>query len=720
MIRKPITASQTILISSVITALVIIQSLFIGNAITGIIFGGAWLLWFGGLCGRCFLQKYSGAGRYLFGILILLSISIIINTLIYYLYAYTTTVFVVSTICISFGITLLSSVTKNPAVTDRETIGFRFNPKTALLTAFFLSLETMAFYVLFKSSTTEAIRSPWQVVPRDFFVIYFLSTSILLGLCLSKKISRHITLLVSLHFLLSLSVALIIYRLGYGFDSFIHKATEKLIAQDGLVTPKPWYYIGQYVLVVMLSKILSLSVTIIDMMLVPVLFSIYLPQTIYGMFKHLIKNYLPLTVASVSFLLFPFTSFIVTTPQGLANVFILITIFLSTLIILGKQTSWIVPLVLLGLATLAIHPLAGIPAVIFIIFTILFDIYHKKILPFPILQKFLIVELFCISSIAVPVIFIINSTVSDTFSSYLTLRHLTDGKAIYDAVSFLVPSVINNFDVIYDLVYWYENNVFLILVGLGILGGIILVSVHKLSSASLYLVSFVIFFLNYLIVKLMISFPALIDYERSEYPKRILEVSLYFLAPLILYGVLFLFVRSEKRTRLVKFSLLVFVSLGITSSLYISYPRIDNYTIDKGYNLTQSDINAVHYIAENAPGDYIVLANQMTSVAAIKEFGFKKYYPDKANNRLSHFYYPIPTSDPLYQYYLNMVYKKPKKTTARGAAELIGVEHVYFVLNSYWDSYDELVEYAKGEATSWRSIDEGKTHVFYYHAKTAL
>jgi hypothetical protein len=60
----------------------------------------------------------------------------------------------------------------------------------------------------------------------------------------------------------------------------------------------------------------------------------------------------------------------------------------------------------------------------------------------------------------------------------------------------------------------------------------------------------------------------------------------------------------------------------------------------KAVNTTQTDIQVVQAIAADAPQDYVVLSNQAVAAAALKEFGFKKYFADKI------FYYPLPTSLP--------------------------------------------------------------------------
>ena len=59
------------------------------------------------------------------------------------------------------------------------------------------------------------------------------------------------------------------------------------------------------------------------------------------------------------------------------------------------------------------------------------------------------------------------------------------------------------------------------------------------------------------------------------------------------------------------------------------------------------------------------------------------------------FFYPIPTGSPLYQYYLNMVYKNASAETLREAMQLVGAQRGYFVLNRYWNDFDRIVAEAQ-------------------------
>ena len=125
----------------------------------------------------------------------------------------------------------------------------------------------------------------------------------------------------------------------------------------------------------------------------------------------------------------------------------------------------------------------------------------------------------------------------------------------------------------------------------------------------------------------------------------------------------------------------------------------------------------MRWIEENANENYIALANQQVSAAALREFGFKKYYtpsPYQGEGGGEVFYYPIPTGGPLYQYYLDMVYKKLSRETMNAAMDLVGVKKGYFILNKYWWAFPKILEEAKFEADDWKDFGNGEVYVFEY------
>ncbi|MCG2701205.1 hypothetical protein L6267_03505, partial [Candidatus Parcubacteria bacterium] len=144
------------------------------------------------------------------------------------------------------------------------------------------------------------------------------------------------------------------------------------------------------------------------------------------------------------------------------------------------------------------------------------------------------------------------------------------------------------------------------------------------------------------------------------------------------------------------------------------------YFNSRCFSTSKNDIEAVNWIENNTESDYIVLANQQVSAAALREFGFKKYYSppliDKERGLGGEvFYYPVPTGGPLYQYYLDMVYEKPSRETMTKAMDLVGVSEGYFVLNKYWWAFDKILEEAKLEADEWQWLDNGEIYVFKYY-----
>jgi hypothetical protein len=185
--------------------------------------------------------------------------------------------------------------------------------------------------------------------------------------------------------------------------------------------------------------------------------------------------------------------------------------------------------------------------------------------------------------------------------------------------------------------------------------------------------------------------------------------AILFLLPFFILSIYALLEKIAKQNKFIIVSFAVFLSLLISAALYITYPRYDNYFNSHGYAVSAADLGAVSWINENAKADYIVLANQQVSAAALSRYGFKKYY---GGDQL--FYYPIPTSSPLYQYYLDMVYKKPSRDTMLAAMDLAGVNEGYFVLNRYWWAFTKILDEAKLRADSWQAINDGEVFVFKY------
>ncbi|MEA3463644.1 MAG: hypothetical protein U9R14_01010 [Patescibacteria group bacterium] len=579
--------------------------------------------------------------------------------------------------------------------------------------AFYFLLST-CFYILFTHQTADAIISPWQVVPNYFFALYGLATAILIIIIakcpdnnMAKKQYSHI-ILISLYYFLSFLVAWIVYKIGYGFDPFIHQATMDLIDKTGSVDPKPFYYLGQYSLIVILHKITFIPLIWLDKLLVPILAAIYLPITLYRVLVKWFKNNTANFLLTLIILILPFSFFIVTTPQNFAYLLLLLIILFG---LTCKNIYNLIVIYLLALTAFAIQPIAGIPA---LLFALLLNIYHSdqknKV------KKIYYLLIFIVSTIALPLAFWLvkknNFGISETQNSAGLWAFLS---------SFSLPNLTmpNQENFILNFIYLYGFNL-KIIVGVLIIAGLIIAYKYKRQCQIffIYALMSLALGLSYALTKIL-PFNFLIDYERSNYADRILIIAAFFLLPFILTAFYSFIYKTLQQNKIIKISLLTFLIILVTCSLYLSYPRLDNYHNSHGYSVSQNDIDTVHWIENSASQDYIVLANQQVSAAALQEFGFKKYYTLKnkseiLNHKSEIFYYPIPTGGPLYQYYLDMVYKKPSREIILAAMELTGVNEAYFVLNKYWWAFDKILAEAKLEADSWQGLDNGEIYVFRY------
>ncbi|MCK5212117.1 hypothetical protein KAJ89_05430 [Candidatus Parcubacteria bacterium] len=506
-----------------------------------------------------------------------------------------------------------------------------------------------------------------------------------------------------LFYFLIFSIAIIVFPLGFGFDPFVHQATLELIAENGAVSPKPLYYLGEYSLLTIINKIPFVSLSLLHFYLVPLLAAIFIPATLYLALRKWLRSKQTILLSALALLIIPFGILIFTTPQNLAFLFLILIIILSL-----KSNSWpdLILVYALALAALATHAIAGIPAVLF---ALVLTLYHSNIKN----KKYIFIILYSLLIIALPLAFSLVNKANGTNAEIATSAN----------APLLSISNPNTENIILNTVYFYALNLRFILLALAI-AGIIIAWRHRQTCAmfSIYLLASLSLFTSYLITS-KLNFSYLIFYEQSNFANRILILSFLFLLPFIALSLAAFINKLREQNRFMQISFGLFICFLILISTYLSYPRFDNYHNSHSYTVSQSDINAVNWIEANKENeDYIVLANQQVSAAALHEFGFKKYYSiselssevSELSSEPAIFYYPIPTGGLLYQYYLNMVYEKPSRETMLKAMELTGVNEAYFVLNKYWWASDKILAEAKLEADSYEIIDKGEIYVFRY------
>ncbi len=225
------------------------------------------------------------------------------------------------------------------------------------LALFFLgsfSLGAFLFFAL-QSPILSATRSLWLLFsPAHILLLAVAFIATLLCLHFSSRLSA---LLGGLLAALSASLAALLFPLGFGFDPFLHRATITHIAEFGTITPKPLYYIGAYALELWGHLLLRIPLFPLDTLLAP--FAL-------GVLTWLALRTRALHPVALAFL--PFGAFISTTPQALGFLWIF-------LLVLTARIALPLPyLFLFAACALLTHPIAGVPALLFVLFSAL----HKS------------------------------------------------------------------------------------------------------------------------------------------------------------------------------------------------------------------------------------------------------------------------------------------------------------------------------------------------------
>lgn len=587
---------------------------------------------------------------------------------------------------------------------------------------FFLSLLLFSslIYILFTSSSSLAIVSPWHFLPPYFFVILsaFLSL-VFYGLYLRSYFSKILTLFL---YFLFLAISFFIYQIAFGYDQLLHQRALSEILQFGLISPKTFYYIGQYSLEFFLIKSLPFGLEAISRGLVPFLSAVLIPLSFLFNFKNKNKN---IYFILVLFLLLPFSIFTYTVPQNLAFLFLTLIIIFSFNDDFIKRKGGFLFLFSLALSSFFVHPLAGIPAVIFVFILLLSTInlinkesFWKKVSPYKWFSSKTAIKgdgLHLVIPVKTEVpwnlikrVMIILAYIAQVLILPVLLLFV-GGKLSWPKLNFdfLIPRILGQENVFLNFLYFLFFNKFFIFLILIILA--IYLFAKKYKFKNIYLLSFFTLFLSY-ISSLFVSFPFLSNIDKSSYSNRILIIALLFLIPAFYNLFSDLIDRVKTKNFYFRFYLAIFSLLFLLASLYLNYPRKDNYFNSRAYSVSISDFEAVKLIEEIKINDnYIVLANQQVGAAAIKELGFKRYYGDW-------FYYSVQTGGLLYDYYLKIL-DNPSRELISDLLSQIEADNAYVVVNDYWWAYDRIVNELKVEADNYYEIDGGKIFIFHFDLK---
>ncbi|HRH23313.1 MAG TPA: hypothetical protein PK295_01635 [Candidatus Magasanikbacteria bacterium] len=634
------------------------------------------------------------------GIAIALSMLSLIGIIAYYPYRLTIEC---SMLAVFSPLLLLFKKKKPSAPTKTQT----FKRPGVLFSAFSI-LECAQVALILFARNGELMQSPWMAFSPWFFALFTVSTSIYLYLLVKKTAPQYMLGATIVHFFIFYSIAAIVYKLGFGFDGFIHRATESWILENGFITPKEPFYLGQYSLVVTLSRITGITIKYIDIFLVPILASLSIPTLIYSVIPKAwsINKHTALSLSLFVPFIF-FLSFNLTTPHNLA---LLIT--LLTIIALVGYTEKILPyslVLILALIALATHPLLGVPLVIVVVASkLLAHVENKKI------QRLTYAGII-LSTAAIPLLM------------FVTQQWLG---------GYGIPELTNPFSHIqlfldfFRRPFWYTAHAAwyfeLLYAWQYVLTPVVLIFsacgywfLRKTKLAPLLLSGSVGLVAGAFLLRTLITFPNVSFHEQSNYPLRLLIGSIVLLIPLGMYGI---YKISKEKLQMVQEKLPIkpaviyiigSIKIGVLLmlSLYFSYPQYNSKVYFPGFNVTKYDQQVVDWIdSENSDTNYAVLSSILTAVTALTEHPFAYYFDTSLGPQ---FYYSIPSGGPLQLAYESMLYEGQKKETIDTVFELTKAEKIYFVVPWYWKNHEAIIDGAKKTANSWHSIED-KMWIFEY------
>lgn len=574
-----------------------------------------------------------------------------------------------------------------------------------LLLGLVAAFDVLAMRALAQASTAEAIRSPWEVTHPIFFLWVFLGSIALVTLCWRSRYHHLSLMAAAFHLFTMLSPALLVYVIGYGFDPFIHQATERLILDTGSVSPKPPYYLGQYAIVVTLANFFPIGTEAVDRLLVPTMAALMLPlSAVYLLRRGFMIARHEAVLAALGLFLLPIGAFVATVPQSLADVFAVMTFILGI--------SWLhdhrptLPFVFLtAAAALAIHPLSGIPTFFFLLYLMFFKLKPARNQVEKI-NKMLAASLIIIGSVvAIPLLLRSTSadapgmpgSVTEPIRQALLLIGAPDNETRHAPVIDFIQLVTSN------------GRWLIILLAAG--GGIILYrksgyrrAVFIVGGSALAMLATAAWLKSGWIFKDVIA------YEQANYADRLLRLMLLSLSPLVLAGGAWWWRRLRTADAGIRLFHVLLLCGVISALAYDAFPRNDAFASSRGYSTSIHDVSAVRDIEKRADRPHVVLANQSVSAAALREFGFRTYFGDQ-------YFYPIPTGGKLYQRYLDMIYQGTKRETMEEAMRSVKVNLSYFVINAYWQDADKIAAEAKKTADAWFEVGGGKLTVFEYRMK---
>lgn len=610
-----------------------------------------------------------------FGSLIAASVFTLGSLLVYF----TLPVNALTVSALMLGLTVALVVLKAPPLPPLQLPSFGNVPRG--IVALLLFMQSVVFAFLVAARTSEPLVSPWTLLPGSIFVLFFLSTT--LSLYVGRRGTNATLIFAVFQVFLAIAVSAIIYGIGFGFDPFVHRAAEAALVTTGHIEPASILYSGQYALVGTLHFLTQLPVALIDIWLLPIFASIFLPLAAFIGLRdgwHIDERIARLGWIATLFI--PFMLFTFTVPFTITYVFFTGALFLFPLAQSHKAAR-----ILLAAAIVMcfFHPLLAVPTLL--LFAGSWLVHHLKIIPALLIFTF-------ITAISVPMLLFVyqHGNGASIYFANLYLNANAFLSLFSNPFGSYDPNIVWYLNALYTLRYWQP--VLLLIATLALAP---LWRTHRRFIA--LLVTFIVgMFLCTYGVSTLFTFKGIISHEQHEFALRLLQA--IYIIPICLIPVGLSRWRDQSR---VQTTSLLALSFFATTSWYFSYPQFNAKFAYYSPSVSRHDIDTVQYMDNASEGrPYIVLSNQMTSAAALQEYGFAHYHQLAGEDVL---WYAIPTGGKLYEYYLAII-STGNVDLAQELMELANIDTVYLVMYAYWPGSAQLISALEVQSHHIESIND--------------
>ncbi len=543
-----------------------------------------------------------------------------------------------------------------------------------LLLVFVFVTDIFLATLLWEARIVWALQTPWMFFSIAFFLLFALASAVLLWLAWTED-ARMIRWFTTLHYFVFYSVALIVFRLGFGYDPIIHQTAEQYIVDHGRIFPLQPFYIGQYVIVALLHHFTQVPVQLIDRLLLPVLTVITVPAVAYyGLTRAYGIQDRIARMSVVLVLILPMSLLTFTAPYNLTVLYTLWWIFLFPLLLRGtaiEQTTTF----LIALAALVTHPLLGLPLVL----VSLAGLFLRRYTIHAVKKS-----IGCSLGIAVLVTFSIVGMLA-LYRLIQGLPPLVFGQLSEKAFrffNFFIPNFLHAW-ISWPYIVLYAVAVMIPLAVI-LIGAITCIRRREFpESFRVCIVGLTLgIFASMFAVTLFIHLPGVVAYEQAEFALRLRASLAIFFLPLFLVGAVSFAVRIMQR----RIAITLFCIMGgvlMAGSWYMTYPRIDAAEDRAGWNAAQHDIDAVKRIEDDAAGrPYIVLADRLLAAVALRELGFDRTIVNARGERL--YTYSLWPGDRTFSFAEKVLYGGFMKNDLVVVQNNLPNVRLYIAIHEYW------------------------------------